>query len=397
MRCCGDEDRSTQSLRRQALSQALVAPEDVLVDLADLAFADPSLMLDLAMIARRLRKSGRKLTLRGAQPDISVLIEYVGLHRLPGVAIAPAPRPPRPPGGSPAAAPGVRSARATASTHARTTPHRTGMPLAPAQPPPEQPPQRPRARSRSLHRTMALALVLIFIVVPIAELYVLIQIGSAIGILPTIALLILDSVLGAALMRSQGRAAWMRFNRAVEEGRVPGREVIDGVLVIFGGALLLTPGFISDFLGLILLLPPTTGDRSHGARAPLRRADPDERGERRAEPHGTDVHVRDGPPAAGVRRRRRRWHGERCPAATARAAVSVSAADEAPRTAEDPAFRDAVTFSFGDPAASVYGLARVGVGGAGRERERLRGRLHRRHAGRCVDRGRRCHPGWRRR
>jgi UPF0716 protein FxsA len=104
---------------------------------------------------------------------------------------------------------------------------------------------------------MALALVLIFIVVPIAELYVLIQIGSAIGILPTIALLILDSVLGAALMRSQGRAAWMRFNRAVEEGRVPGREVIDGVLVIFGGALLLTPGFISDFLGLILLLPPT--------------------------------------------------------------------------------------------------------------------------------------------
>lgn len=93
MRCCGDEDRSTQSLRRQALSQALVAPEDVLVDLADLAFADPSLMLDLAMIARRLRKSGRKLTLRGAQPDISVLIEYVGLHRLPGVAIAPAPTP----------------------------------------------------------------------------------------------------------------------------------------------------------------------------------------------------------------------------------------------------------------------------------------------------------------
>jgi len=65
----------------------------VVVDLAELAFADPSLMLDLAMIARRLRKSGRKLTLRGAQPDISVLIEYVGLHRLPGVAIAPAPAP----------------------------------------------------------------------------------------------------------------------------------------------------------------------------------------------------------------------------------------------------------------------------------------------------------------
>ena len=58
-------------------------------------------------------------------------------------------------------------------------------------------------------------------------------------------------------MRSQGRAAWLRFNRALAEGRVPGREVMDGALVIFGGALLLTPGFLSDFLGLILLLPPT--------------------------------------------------------------------------------------------------------------------------------------------
>jgi len=104
---------------------------------------------------------------------------------------------------------------------------------------------------------MALLLVVVFIVVPIAELYVLIQIGQAIGILPTIALLILDSILGAALMRSQGRAAWMRFNGALAEGRVPGREVLDGALVIFGGALLLTPGFLSDILGLILLLPPT--------------------------------------------------------------------------------------------------------------------------------------------
>jgi UPF0716 protein FxsA len=104
---------------------------------------------------------------------------------------------------------------------------------------------------------MGLVLFFVFIVVPIAELYVLIQIGQAIGVLPTIAVLILDSVLGAALMRSQGRAAWTRFNAALAEGRVPGREVMDGALVIFGGALLLTPGFLSDILGLILLLPPT--------------------------------------------------------------------------------------------------------------------------------------------
>ena len=93
LRCSGDEDRSTQSLRRQALSQALRAPADVVVELAELAFADPSLMLDFAMVARRLRKAGRCLTLRDAQPDISVLIEYVGLHRLPGVTIAPAAAP----------------------------------------------------------------------------------------------------------------------------------------------------------------------------------------------------------------------------------------------------------------------------------------------------------------
>ncbi|HEV7884741.1 MAG TPA: FxsA family protein [Solirubrobacteraceae bacterium] len=104
---------------------------------------------------------------------------------------------------------------------------------------------------------MPLLLVFIFIVVPIAELYVLLQVGQAIGVLPTIALLILDSVLGSWLMRSQGRAAWLRFNRALAEGRVPGREVIDGVLVIFGGALLVTPGFLTDILGLVLLLPPT--------------------------------------------------------------------------------------------------------------------------------------------
>jgi UPF0716 protein FxsA len=100
-------------------------------------------------------------------------------------------------------------------------------------------------------------LVLLFIVVPIVELFVIIQVGEAIGVLPTIALLIADSVLGSVLMRSQGRAAWRRFNAAVAERRVPHREVLDGVLVIFGGALLLTPGFVTDILGIILLLPPT--------------------------------------------------------------------------------------------------------------------------------------------
>ena len=100
-------------------------------------------------------------------------------------------------------------------------------------------------------------LVLLFIVLPIAELYVIIQIGGAIGVLPTLALLIVDSIIGAALARSQSRAAWERFNRALGAGRVPGREVFDGAMIILGGALLLTPGFITDAFGLFLLIPPT--------------------------------------------------------------------------------------------------------------------------------------------
>src|SRR6266513_3998576 len=104
---------------------------------------------------------------------------------------------------------------------------------------------------------MLLPLVLLFIVVPIVEIYVIIQVGQAIGALWTIALLVADSIAGSMLMRSQGRAAWRRFNEAMAAGRPPAREVLDGALVIFGGALLLTPGFLTDILGLVLLLPPT--------------------------------------------------------------------------------------------------------------------------------------------
>jgi UPF0716 protein FxsA len=100
-------------------------------------------------------------------------------------------------------------------------------------------------------------LLLAFIVVPLVELFVIIQVGQAIGVIPTLVLLLLDSVLGAALMRSQGRLAWRRFNAAIAEGRVPAREVLDGVLVIFGGAFLLTPGFVTDVFGVLFLLPPT--------------------------------------------------------------------------------------------------------------------------------------------
>jgi len=100
-------------------------------------------------------------------------------------------------------------------------------------------------------------IVLIFIVVPVVELYVIIQVGNAIGLIPTLFLLLLDALLGSMLLRHQGRAAWIQFNRALAENRLPHKEVFDGILVIVGGALLLAPGFITDIFGLVLLIPPT--------------------------------------------------------------------------------------------------------------------------------------------
>jgi UPF0716 protein FxsA len=102
-----------------------------------------------------------------------------------------------------------------------------------------------------------LALIALFIVLPLAELYVILQVGDAIGAVWTILLLAADSLLGALLLRSQGRSVWRRFNTALAEGKMPHREVMDGVLVIFGGAFLITPGFITDVIGLLLLVPPT--------------------------------------------------------------------------------------------------------------------------------------------
>jgi UPF0716 protein FxsA len=100
-------------------------------------------------------------------------------------------------------------------------------------------------------------LVVLFIVIPIAELYVIIKVGELIGLWPTLVLLLADAVLGSMLLRHQGRGAWRRFNEALAARRFPGREVVDGVLIVIGGTLLLTPGFITDIVGVFLLIPPT--------------------------------------------------------------------------------------------------------------------------------------------
>lgn len=112
----------------------------------------------------------------------------------------------------------------------------------------------PRRRRRSGWPTwLALAL----LVVPLLELFVLIQVGQLIGAWPTLALLVLESALGAWLLRREGPAAWRRLQEATQQGRVPSTELADAALVLVGGTLLLTPGFATDVVGFFCVLPPT--------------------------------------------------------------------------------------------------------------------------------------------
>jgi len=99
--------------------------------------------------------------------------------------------------------------------------------------------------------------VLVLLLWAALELFVAIKVADAIGVLATVVLLLLSWPLGSWALRSQGRAAWRRLGAAVSAGRSPGREVLDGALVVLGGALLIVPGFISDVLGVLALLPPT--------------------------------------------------------------------------------------------------------------------------------------------
>ena len=95
-----------------------------------------------------------------------------------------------------------------------------------------------------------------FFVVPIVELALIIKIGAAIGVLNTIGLLILSSVVGGWLMKREGLGVVRRMQLALAEGRMPGRELVDACLILFGGAQMVAPGFLTDALGMLLLLPP---------------------------------------------------------------------------------------------------------------------------------------------
>lgn len=116
-------------------------------------------------------------------------------------------------------------------------------------------------------------LFLAFLVVPFLELFVILKVGGAIGALNTIGLLIVVSVVGAWLVKREGLSVLRRAQARVQSGGIPAKELVDGVLILFAGALLLTPGFLTDVVAVLLLLPPVrAGLRASTTNALRRRA-----------------------------------------------------------------------------------------------------------------------------
>ena len=110
-----------------------------------------------------------------------------------------------------------------------------------------------RRRGPRVSRLVAIA----FLVLPLLEIFVIVAVGQAIGAWPTILLLLLAAVLGVWLIRREGGRAWRALNQAVQSGRMPAREIADGIIVLVAGTFLLVPGFITDVVGLLLVLPFT--------------------------------------------------------------------------------------------------------------------------------------------
>ena len=104
---------------------------------------------------------------------------------------------------------------------------------------------------------LPLLLFVCFLVLPITEIYVIIQIGQVIGALPTIGLLLFESALGGWIVRHEGRRAWNALQETLRTGAMPDRELANGALILVGGTLLLTPGFVTDIFGFMFVLPFT--------------------------------------------------------------------------------------------------------------------------------------------
>ncbi|MEM8557518.1 MAG: FxsA family protein [Bacteroidota bacterium] len=100
-------------------------------------------------------------------------------------------------------------------------------------------------------------LLLLFLIVPIVELFLLVWLGDRIGLGPTLLLIVVTALVGSFLAQREGLAAWRRFQARIGEGKLPGKELSDGLIILVAGALLLTPGVLTDVVGFLGLLPPT--------------------------------------------------------------------------------------------------------------------------------------------
>ncbi len=106
-------------------------------------------------------------------------------------------------------------------------------------------------------RTVLLVLTAVFVLVPLLEIYLIVQTGQVVGVWWTILLLVAAGFLGSVLVRREGRRAWRALQEALGSGRMPAKELADGALVLVGGTLLVTPGFLTDVVGLFCVLPLT--------------------------------------------------------------------------------------------------------------------------------------------
>jgi UPF0716 protein FxsA len=106
---------------------------------------------------------------------------------------------------------------------------------------------------------MGLRLLFLFVVVPLIELTLLVRIGGVIGLANTILIVVLTGIVGTALARHQGMSVWRRFNARIANGEMPGSEIIDGLIILVCGALLMTPGVLTDIIGLLGLIPLSRG------------------------------------------------------------------------------------------------------------------------------------------
>lgn len=101
-----------------------------------------------------------------------------------------------------------------------------------------------------------LLLFIVFLIVPVVEIYLLIQVGGWIGALPTVFLVVFTAVLGALLLRYQGFVTLRNFQKSLAGGQLPALEIVEGMVLLVAGALLLTPGFFTDTIGFLCLVPP---------------------------------------------------------------------------------------------------------------------------------------------